>query len=97
MEVINFIEEHWRVLGFLFSEIGIFLLFVFAMIQAVKCLLRNDILAIYDRCKDKEEITYWQLQAVEHSYRLYRILRGNSFILDLMKRIRNFKIIDKIY
>ena len=70
MDVINFIENHWKLISFLVSEVSFFLVFALAMIQAVKCLLRNDILAIYDRCKDEKKITYWQLDSIEKSYKL---------------------------
>ena len=35
-----------------------------AMIEATKCSLRNDILEIYDRCKDSKKITKWQLESI---------------------------------
>lgn len=94
MEIINFIETHWVLITFLIGELGTFLIVFYAIVQAVKCLLRNDILSIYDRCKDTSEITYWQLQSIEMSYKLYKILRGNSFVDDLMKKVRTFKIVD---
>lgn len=94
MEIINFIENHWKVVSLLVSEIGFFLLFAFMMIQALKCLLRNDILAIYDRCKDKEQISYWQLDSLEKSYKLYDFFKGNSFVKDLMEKVRKFEVIN---
>lgn len=94
MELIDFIENHWKVLSFLATELGVFLMFSFAIIQAVKCLLRNDILAIYDRCKDEKKITLWQLDSIEKSFKLYKTLRGNSFIEDLVKKVRTFEIIE---
>ncbi len=94
MELIDFIENHWKLISFLVSELGILIAFAIAMIQAVKCLLRNDILSIYDRCKEKKQITRWQLESAERSYSLYRFFRGNSFVKDLMERIREFELID---
>ena len=64
------------------------------VIQALKCLLRNDILAIYDRCKDEKKITYWQLDSIEKSYKLYDFFRGNSFVKDLVERVRKFEVTD---
>ena len=94
MEIIDFIESHWKLISFVITEIGFLIVFAFALIQAVKCLLRNDILAIYDRCKEKSQITYWQLDSLEKSYKLYDFFKGNSFVKDLMERVREFEIID---
>lgn len=94
MEIINFIEEHWKLISFIVGEMGFLVLFAMMMIQAVKCLLRNDILAIYDRCKESEQITYWQLDSLEKSYKLYVFFKGNSFVKDLMEKVRRFEIID---
>lgn len=94
MEIINFMESHWKLISFLVTEIGFLFVFAIALIQAVKCLLRNDILSIYDRCKDKKQITYWQLDSIEQSYKLYKILKGNSFVQDLVERVRNFELIE---
>lgn len=94
MELFNFIEEHWKLLTFLFSELGLLIAFAIAMIQAVKCLLRNDILAIYDRCKEIKKITRWQLDSIEKSYKLYRFFKGNSFVENLVERVEKFELID---
>ena len=92
MEIINFIEEHWKLISFIVGEMGFLVVFAFMMIQALKCLLRNDILAIYDRCKDEKKITYWQLDSIEKSYKIYDFFRGNSFVKDLMERVRKFEV-----
>ena len=94
MSVINFIEEHWKLISFVISEIGLFVLFAIAMIQAIKCLLRNDILAIYDRCKVEKKISKWQFESIEKSYKLYRFFKGNSFVEKLVERVESFEIID---
>ena len=94
MEIINFIENHWKLISFFITEIGFLIVFALAMIQAVKCLLKNDILAIHDRCKDDETITYWQLDSIEKSYKLYKFFKGNSFVDDLVERVRKFNVID---
>lgn len=70
------------------------LIFAKYVVEAVKCLLRNDILYIYDKCKDKGEITRYQLQSVLLSYTIYKKLKGNSFIDEIIEIIKGFKIID---
>ena len=94
MEIINFIEAHWKLISFIVGEMGFLVVFAFMMIQALKCLLRNDILAIYDRCKDEKKITQWQLESIMNSYKLYRFFRGNSFVEHLVKIVETFEIID---
>ena len=64
------------------------------MIEATKCSLRNDILEIYDRCKDSKKITKWQLESIEYSYKQYKLLKGNSFVEALVEKVENFEVID---
>ena len=64
------------------------------MIDAMKCSLRNDILSVYDRCKDKKQITHYQLQSIKYSSEIYFRMKGNSFVKDIMKRVENFEVID---
>lgn len=93
MGLINFIKDNWVLITFFVGEIGALLIFAFYVVAAVKCLLRNDILNIYDRCKDKRQITKYQLQSVHLSYAIYKKLKGNSFIDEIMEEIKNFEII----
>jgi hypothetical protein len=74
------------------GEIGALLVFAFYVVAAVKCLLRNDILAIYDKCSEKGLITKYQLQSVHLSYSIYKKLKGNSFIDEIMEEIKGFEI-----
>ena len=94
MEILKFIKEYWVQITFFLGEIMALLIFVKYIVDAVKCLLRNDILYIYDKCKDKKEITRYQLQSVHLSYAIYKKLKGNSFIDEIMEEIKEFKIID---
>ena len=64
------------------------------MIEATKCSLRNDILEIYDRCKDSKKITKWQLESIEYSYKQYKLLKGNSFVEALVEKVGNFEVIE---
>lgn len=94
MEFINFIKENWVLITFFIGEIGALLIFAKYVVEAVKCLLRNDILSIYDKCKDKKQITRYQLQSVHLSYTIYKKLKGNSFIDEIMEEIKEFEIVD---
>lgn len=94
MDLIKMIEDHWKLISFLISEMSFLIVFAFMMIQAIKCLLRNDILAIYDRCKVEKKITKWQLDSIAKSYKLYKFFRGNSFVKTLVERVEEFEVID---
>lgn len=60
----------------------------------MKCSLRNDILQIYDNCKNKKKITQYELEAVMLSADLYKRLRGNSFVDAVVEKIKKFEIIE---
>ena len=94
MEVINFLKEYWVLITFLVGEVGVVCAFLHSVIKGIKCSLRNDILDIYDRCKERKEITHYQLQSIKYSYDVYKKLKGNSFVKDIVERVSQFKIVD---
>ncbi len=94
MEIINFLRNYWTQILFFAGIVLGFLKFAISMIEATRCSLRNDILAIFDRCKETETITHYQLEAIEHSAELYFKLKGNSFVKAVLEKVRKFKIID---
>ena len=94
MEFINFLKEYWVIITFLVGEIGVVSAFIHSIKKGIKCTLRNDILDIYDRCKDKQEITRYQLQSIKYSYDVYKRFKGNSFVKDIVEKVNDFKVID---
>ena len=94
MEIINFLKEYWVLITFFIGEIGALFVFAKSILKGTKCSLRNDILDIWDRCNEKKVITRYQLQSIEYSYDLYKKLKGNSFIDEIMERVKDFEIID---
>lgn len=94
MALINFIKDYWVQIVFICTLIAAIYKFGKALIEATKCSLRNDILEIYDRCKDTKKITKWQLESIEYSYKQYKMLKGNSFVEALVEKVENFEIID---
>lgn len=94
MEIINFLKEYWVLISFFIGEIGALLAFAKVILKILKCSLRNDMLDIWDKCKDKKQITRYQLQSFEYSYDLYKKLKGNSFIDEIKERLEDFKLID---
>lgn len=93
MVIIQFLKEYWVLITFFVGEIGALIVFAKRIIDAIKCLLRNDILAIYDKCKTDKKITRYQLQSVHLSYSIYKKIKGNSFIDEIMGEIKEFEII----
>ena len=94
MEILNFLKEYWVLITFFVGEIGVVWAFIRSVIKGIKCSLRNDILSIYDRCKDKQEITHYQLQSIKYSYDVYKKFKGNSFVGDIVKKVNDFKVVD---
>jgi hypothetical protein len=92
MAILDFIKTYWVQITFFVGEIAALIIFVLYLIEAIKCLLRNDILSIYDRCKDTKKITRYQLQSVHLSYSIYKKFKGNSFIDEIMEEIKGFEI-----
>ena len=88
------IRLYWVQIVFIVSLLITLLKFAKAMVEATKCSLRNDILSVYDRCKDKKQISQWQLESIEKSYEQYKALKGNSFVDNLYKRVQTFEVID---
>jgi hypothetical protein len=93
MIVLDFLKNYWVLITFFVGEIGALIVFAYYIITAVKCLLRNDILAIYDKCKESKKMTKYQKQSVHLSYTIYKKLKGNSFVDDIMEEIKEFEII----
>lgn len=94
MEIVQFLKEYWVLITFFVGEVGILFAFVQSIHKGTKCSLRNDILDIYDRCKDNKKITHYQLESIKYSFELYRKLKGNSFVEDIVKRVEKFEVID---
>lgn len=94
MALINFIKEYWVQIVFICTLLIAIYKFGKAMIEATKCSLRNDILAVYDRCKDKKQITKYQLESINHSADIYFLMKGNSFVEDILQRVKKFEIVD---
>ncbi len=92
--MLNFIKEYWVQIIFICTFLGSFISFAISMIEATKCSLRNDILSVWDRCKDTKTITKYQLESIKHSAEIYFKLKGNSFVRDILERVDKFELID---
>lgn len=94
MNILEIIKNYWAQILFICTLIFAGLKFAKAMIEATKCSLRNDILSIYDRCKDTKKITKYQLESIEYSYVQYKALKGNSFVDAIYNKVHEFELID---
>lgn len=94
LAIMEFLKEYWVLITFFVGEIAVLVVFVNSILEGIKCSLRNDILDIYDRCKETKTISQYQLQSITYSYELYQKLKGNSFVEDIMKRVEKFDLRD---
>lgn len=93
-EILDFLKEYWVLISFFVGEVGILWGFVKNINKSTKCTLRNDILGIYDRCKDEKKITHYQLQSITYSYDRYKKLGGNSFVEEIIEKVKKFELVD---
>ena len=94
MQVLEFLKNYWFLITFCGSVLIAMGKYQIAQTRAIKCSLRNDILEIWDKCRDQKQITKYQLQALEMSYAEYKKLKGNSFVDDIHERVKKFEIVD---
>lgn len=94
MEILGFIKEYWVIITAFLGELGVIWGFIKNINKSTKCTLRNDILDIYDRCKENGKITHYQLQSIMYSYDRYKKLKGNSFVDEIVERVEKFDLID---
>ena len=94
MDILNFLKEYWFLIVFCSSTIITIYKIIKTQNEATKCSLRNDILSIYDMCKKEKKITHYELEAIKYSSDLYFKLKGNSFVQDVVERVKEFELID---
>lgn len=94
MEIINFFKNYWTQIIFICGMIATIYKLTKLVLQALKCSLRNDILSIYDYCKKDKKITQYQLQALHYSYDVYKKLKGNSFVKDIVEEVDKWEKIN---
>ena len=94
MEIMQFLKEYWVIISFFITELIALIVFASVVLKILKCSLRNDMLDIWDKCKETKQITRYQLQSFLYSYDLYKKLKGNSFIDEIKERIETFEVID---
>ncbi len=61
--------------------------------DAMKCLLRADMLDIYYKYKDEEKIRQYDKESFVLEYKSYKALGGNSFIDDINLIVKKWEVI----
>lgn len=66
------------------------------IVDASKCQLRSDITAIYYKHVDEENPTLreYERKNLDELYEGYHTLRGNHFVDDLYKKMRNWTVVN---
>ena len=60
--------------------------------EAIRCLLRSDMLHTYYKRSDAQEIRQYEAEEFQKSYAGYKALGGNSFIDDNAAEVRKWKV-----
>lgn len=94
MKVLEFIRNYWTQIVFLVGLIASVVIIVRNNNEAIKCSLRNDMLEIWDKCKDRKQITKYELESFTTSRDLYYKKKGDGFIHIIDTKIQTFEIID---
>ena len=94
IKILDLISKYWALILFFGGFLITMGKYQMAQTRAIKCSLRNDILEIWDRCKNDKKITKFQLEAIELSYTEYKKLKGNSFVDNIHEKVKNFDIIE---
>ena len=63
--------------------------------EALKCLLRTEILNTYFKHQDREqyELTQWESENIHKLYASYYSLDGNSFVKDVVDKMNQWDIV----
>lgn len=79
--------------AFLIKPAREWLLGIDAIREGQRCLLRADIVGIYYKNKDKKQLREYEFQHLEHCYKAYKALGGNSFIDHIYAEMQDWEII----
>lgn len=63
------------------------------IVSGMKCLLRADMLRIYYKHHDRNEIRQHERENLEAEYRAYKALGGNSFIDGIYQEVTKWEVV----
>lgn len=64
-----------------------------AMREGQRCLLRSEILGLYYRNHEKRQLREYEYRNLDHCYKAYRALKGNSFVEHIYQEMQEWEII----
>ena len=64
-----------------------------AMREGQRCLLRSEILGLYYRNHGQKQLREFEYRNLEHCYKAYKALKGNSFIEHIHAEMQEWEII----
>ena len=88
-DLANLINDYRIVLAILVPNLIGWIL----VVQAIKCLLRTEMLRIYYHNEEKGEIRQYEMQNFILLHKAYKFLRGNSFIDEIYDKIKKWRIV----
>lgn len=84
----------------LISEVGIVIgtiipvvIWIRKLADGTKCQLRSEMLRIYYRHRETEEIRQYEYENFVYLYEAYKALKGNSFIDKIYAEVKKWEII----
>ena len=87
--IVTFITEIGVLLGVVICVVTFFK----KIAEGVKCLLRNKMLEIYYRHSDTKTLRQYEKENFVLLYAAYKALKGNSFIDDINKEVKSWKVL----
>lgn len=96
----DFLEEHWVVIISILIECGLvkYLSNFFkkykiretARDEAIRSLLRTEIINICHRAEEKGFLPIYNLENINDMYKAYKVLGGNGAITDLYQQVKSY-------
>lgn len=96
----SFLEEHWVTVISILIELGLLkYLFNFlkayraresARNQAIRSLLRTEIINICNKAEEKKYLPIYNLENINEMYKAYKELGGNGAITDLYIQVKGY-------
>jgi len=97
---VDFLEEHWVVIISILIECGLvkYLSNFFkkykiretARDEAIRSLLRTEIINICHRAEEKGFLPIYNLENINDMYKAYKVLGGNGAITDLYQQVKSY-------
>ena len=94
-EAIRYISELGAELGVLAAALAPVLLYIKKLANGMRCQLRSDMLCIYYKYNEKEEIPQYEYENFVALYEAYKSLKGNSFVDKIYKDIQAWDIVSR--